>query len=110
MLAPYPQFVSVTENNISSGESWYNSLQSKLQQRFKFGLSYLLSYTWSKTMETTDYLNPQDAMKFNAVDLWGNLQGPAKVYGDPQVQAAFGTVFSGPPTVTPYQHSSWYQY
>jgi hypothetical protein len=31
------------------------------QQRFKFELSYLVSYTWSKTMEAASFLNPQDS-------------------------------------------------
>jgi hypothetical protein len=61
LLAPYPQFTSMTESNQSLGDSWYNSLQVRFQQRMKFGLSYLVSYTRSKTMEAAAYLNPQDA-------------------------------------------------
>jgi hypothetical protein len=60
LLISYPQFTSVMDNNQSLGQSWYNSLQAKLEQRFQFGLSYLVSYTWSKTMEAVAYLNPQD--------------------------------------------------
>lgn len=56
------------------------------------------------------FLNPQDPTQLNAVDLWTNLTGPASVYSNPQVLAAFGSVFSGVPSVTPYQHSKWYQY
>ena len=62
LLVPFPQFTGVLENNISAGSSWYNALQARFEQRFKFGLSYLASYTWSKTMEATAYLNPQDSL------------------------------------------------
>lgn len=61
LLMQYPHFTSVTMNNASLGESWYNSLQIKLEQRFKHGLSFLLSYTASKTMEAVSYLNAQDS-------------------------------------------------
>ena len=61
LLAPFPQFDDVTQSNFSNGTSWYNALQAKLQQRWRYGISYLISYTWSKTMEAVDYLNPQDA-------------------------------------------------
>jgi hypothetical protein len=40
------------------GNSQYHSLQTKLEQQFSSGLTYLLAYTWSKTMsDAGDLLN-----------------------------------------------------
>lgn len=60
LLLPYPQFDTVTMNNISIGQSWYNSLQLKVEQRLKHGLNFLVSYTNSKTMEAVSFLNASD--------------------------------------------------
>jgi hypothetical protein len=61
LLTPFPQFSNVTMGQQSLGNSWYNSVQFKLEQRFKNGLTYLVSYTISKTMEAIAYRNAQDA-------------------------------------------------
>jgi hypothetical protein len=61
LLLPYPQFTGVTENNIPTGQVWYNSMQVRLDKRFTHGLNMLVSYTYSKTMESVSYLNNQDA-------------------------------------------------
>ncbi len=60
LLLPYPHFTSVTMNNASLGESWYNSLQLKVERRLRHGLAFLASYTVSKTMEAAAYKNAAD--------------------------------------------------
>ena len=46
----YPYQVP-THYDISAGKGWYHALQVSLNKRATRGLSYLLSYTWSKTMD-----------------------------------------------------------
>ncbi len=60
LLTPYPHFSGLTMAQQSLGESWYNSVQFKLEQRLASGLTYLVSYTISKTMEAVAFLNPQN--------------------------------------------------
>jgi hypothetical protein len=59
-LLPYPQFTGVTEADIPIGHTWYNALQVRLERRFSSGLFFLVSYTNSKNMQATSYLNAQD--------------------------------------------------
>jgi hypothetical protein len=47
---PVPQFADITIIE-SRSNSNYNSLQVKFQQRFKQGLQFLTSYTWSKSID-----------------------------------------------------------
>lgn len=61
MLLPYPQFGNMNVSAISMGSSWFNSLQLKLERRFRNGFSLLVTYMNSKTMERVAFLNPQDA-------------------------------------------------
>ncbi len=61
LITQYPHFSGVTMAQQSLGTSWYNSVQFKLEQRFKSGLTYLASYTISKTMEAVAFRNPQDS-------------------------------------------------
>jgi hypothetical protein len=50
-MKPFPKFttVSLYRNNI--GNTNYNALQAKLEQRFSRGLSYLIGYTRSKLID-----------------------------------------------------------
>ena len=52
MLRPFPCFntVSLYRNNV--GNTSYNALEVKLEKRFSHGLSGLVSYTWSKLIDT----------------------------------------------------------
>ena len=60
LLTPFPQFTTITEGAQSLGRSWYNSLQVRAEKRLSYGLSVMVSYTLSKTIEQLAYLNPQD--------------------------------------------------
>ncbi|MDX2150794.1 MAG: hypothetical protein SFV54_08660 [Bryobacteraceae bacterium] len=61
LLRPYPHF-----NNVNiyepTGYSWYHSLQARLEKRFSRGFTMQMSYTWSKNMQATSYLNDQDPL------------------------------------------------
>ena len=51
LLRPFPQFTGVTLGNNSYGASTYHSGQLKLERRFPAGLSVLVAYTYSKTID-----------------------------------------------------------
>jgi hypothetical protein len=61
LLLPYPQFTGVTGNNLPIGQAWYNSMQVRFDKRLTHGLNMLVSYTYSKTLESVGFLNNQDA-------------------------------------------------
>ncbi|MCC6590351.1 MAG: TonB-dependent receptor [Bryobacterales bacterium] len=67
LLKPFPQFNQVLEYGESIGKSWYDAFQLSVEKRYTQGLVMVLAYTWSKNLESVDFLNPQDA-------------GPAKTY------------------------------
>ncbi len=79
-LAPYPQFLAssavtgvslsgglaaenggVIEQYLPIGHTWYNALQVRFEKRFSQGFYYLVSYTFSKSMQAMSFLNGQDA-------------------------------------------------
>src|SRR5712691_9759376 len=51
LRAPYPEFPAGIELTEGGGRGSYNGLSVKLSQRFKSGLTTLLSYTWSKALD-----------------------------------------------------------
>jgi hypothetical protein len=59
VLRPYPQFTGITAA-MNSGFSWYHALQMRFEKRLSSGLSAQYSFTWSKFMQATSYLNPTD--------------------------------------------------
>ncbi len=56
---PFPEFLNIAYNSFGVS-SIYHSLQAKLEQRYASGLSYLLSYTWSKALDNGSGLFPSD--------------------------------------------------
>ncbi len=61
LMRPYPEFDTVNTTTYQ-GYSWYHSLQASFQKRFSKGYTLLASYTWSKFMQATEYLNAGDPM------------------------------------------------
>jgi len=51
LLKPFPRFTNVTFYRNNVGNTNYNALQAKLEQRFSQGLSFLVSYTRSKLID-----------------------------------------------------------
>lgn len=61
LLKPFPEFNSIQMQD-PVGYSWYHALQSRIEKRFSKGYAVQLSYTWSKAMEATQFLNEADPM------------------------------------------------
>ena len=55
-LLPYPQFARIQSYG-DTGRSWYNGAAIKAEQRFSRGLSYLVAYTFSKSLDTASSVN-----------------------------------------------------
>ena len=50
-LRPFPQFLGLTNFHYSpTGDTWYDSLQTKLTKRYSHGLDFSSSFTWSKQL------------------------------------------------------------
>ena len=51
LLKPYPEFQNVAIYRNNTGSSVYHALEAKLEQRTQHGLTFLLSYTFSKLID-----------------------------------------------------------
>ncbi|MGJ5818311.1 carboxypeptidase regulatory-like domain-containing protein [Paludibaculum fermentans] len=67
LLRNYNQFSSVQILGDPSGYSWYHSLQSRIERRFANAWTVQASYTWSKAMEATEFMNSQDPMPYESL-------------------------------------------
>ncbi|MDX2031167.1 MAG: carboxypeptidase-like regulatory domain-containing protein [Blastocatellia bacterium] len=59
LLRPFPHFGDILVGE-SSGYSWYHSLQVGVEKRLTKGLTFQASWTYSKFMQATEFLNDQD--------------------------------------------------
>ena len=62
LLYPYPQFgsSSVTIQNQTIGQSWFDSIMTHIEHRASHGLTLTANYSFSKMIEADSYLNDED--------------------------------------------------
>lgn len=61
LVRPYPHFTGLTASD-PVGNSWYHSLQTRFEKRFSQGFTANATYTFSKLMEATSFLNDTDPL------------------------------------------------
>lgn len=70
LLRPFPEFLGVTELFDPIGRSSYNSGQFVIYKRLSLGLNFSVSYTISKQIEQSSFLNPQDSRLEKVIASW----------------------------------------
>jgi outer membrane receptor protein involved in Fe transport len=78
---PYPVYKSI-QGAIFDGYSNYNALQLRFEKRMSYGLSFLVNYAWSKTMDSGTSNG-----HYETVDVWQNAYDISKNYGLSQLDA-----------------------
>jgi hypothetical protein len=66
LLEPFPEYGDLTVPE-PVGYSWYHSLQVRVERRFYRGLTVQGSYTHSKYMQATEFLNPTDTVPYRTL-------------------------------------------
>jgi len=62
LLAPVPQFTTVTGQGFTDGSSYFHAFDTRLEKRFSHGFLMLVNFQWSKLMEKRSRLNEPDPM------------------------------------------------
>jgi len=56
-LRPFPQFGNLAVTGAPIGNTWYDSLQTKVTKRYSYGLDLLATFTWQKELSTLGPVN-----------------------------------------------------
>ena len=84
-LRPFPQigYINMDSYLQNLGQSTYNALEAKLEQRFHNGLNVLISYTFSKTLTDADVIQPY----WSTLQNGGAVQDPENLRGEKAVSS-----------------------
>jgi hypothetical protein len=66
LMKPFPEFGDITTTT-NDGYSWYHSAQLRIEKRFSKGYTVQASYTHSRFMQATEYLNAGDPLPTEVV-------------------------------------------
>jgi hypothetical protein len=90
-LLPFPQYSGVTDQVPSVGNSNYNALQLSIVQRLSRGMTFMLNYTYSKTIDDigtfrTGYAIPAGLMANSSTASWpiGRIERSRSTQDQPQ--------------------------
>ena len=107
LLRPYPQFLSLIEQNRPIGKSKYDGLQFVLAKRMSSDLSLSVAYTYSKTFNWTNFANPQDTQLEKVIASW-DVTNSLQINGVYELPFGRGKRFgSGLPSAIRYAASGW---
>jgi hypothetical protein len=110
LLLPYPQYagtIPINNQFESIGKSQYNSLQLLLQKRLGSGLDMSVAYTFSKTMDRTNFANAQDTQLEKVVAPW-DVRNSLQINSVYQLPFGKGKRFgAGLPSVPKFLVSGW---
>jgi hypothetical protein len=87
LLREYNEFKTVKLVGDAAGYSWYHSLQTRVERRFGNGFTAQASYTFSKAMEATEFLNASDPMPTEVI---ASLDRPHRLSGSGIWELPFG--------------------
>jgi hypothetical protein len=97
LLRPFPQFTNMTATNLPFGNSTYNALQAKLEKRFAHGMTFLLSYSFSKLIDDVSSNFAGEAVGGAAVQDWNNLKAEKSISPYDQTHdAVFSYIWEAP--------------
>ncbi|MDX2180343.1 MAG: carboxypeptidase regulatory-like domain-containing protein [Bryobacteraceae bacterium] len=83
-LRPFPQYLDVWSRNSGQGQTWYDSMQFKVERRFG-GFQLLAAYTWSKSLANQHFrqifsqqfnVGAQDAYNLNDMKSFNPFDQP----------------------------------
>ena len=86
-LLPYPEFTSISAQDLNIGKVWYDSLQITATKRAGHGLMVTAAYTYSKNLAATGYLNSQDPLPSKTFTAWDY---PQRLVLGPVYELPFG--------------------
>ena len=97
-IKPYPRFLNVASYRKNTGETNYNAVEAKVEQRLSNGLSFLLSFTHSKLIDdassvfsTTVLSSPNSSSLIAADTFQPRLERDSSTGDMPNVLAASST-------------------
>ncbi|MFB3828444.1 MAG: carboxypeptidase regulatory-like domain-containing protein [Bryobacteraceae bacterium] len=86
LLKPFPHFDTLNTTTYQ-GYSWYHSLQVRAARRVSTSLGVNGSFTWSRNMAATSFLNPADDLPYRSL---ASYDRPFRITASVMYQLPFG--------------------